>query len=107
VLGRTEAFARNNPPLPSMVDAFGNGLGYSLVLIVIGGVRELFGTGKLFGDQVLPLAIRRLVHAAQPDAAGAQRPSSCSAADLGDPLGPAEQAEAPSTPARTGGGGAE
>ena len=54
VLGRTESFARNNPVLPSMVDAFGNGLGYSLVLIVIGGFRELFGRGKLFGYEVLP-----------------------------------------------------
>ena len=56
VLGRTESYARFNPPLPSMVDAFGNGLGYSLVLIVIGSIRELFGMGQLFGAQVLPLA---------------------------------------------------
>lgn len=56
VLGRTEAFARHNPPVPAMVDAFGNGLGYSLALIVIGTCRELFGTGKLFGVGVLPLA---------------------------------------------------
>ena len=52
VLGRTESFSRNNPPLPSMVDALGNGLGYSLVLIVIGSLRELFGTGKLLGYQL-------------------------------------------------------
>ncbi|MHA6265848.1 NADH:ubiquinone reductase (Na(+)-transporting) subunit D [Aliiroseovarius sp. CAU 1755] len=56
VLGRTESYARFNAPLPSMVDAFGNGLGYSLVLIVIGSIRELFGMGQLFGAQVLPLA---------------------------------------------------
>ncbi|GHF07547.1 Na(+)-translocating NADH-quinone reductase subunit D [Aliiroseovarius zhejiangensis] len=56
VLGRTEAYARYHPPLPSMVDAFGNGLGYSLVLIIIGAIRELFGRGQLFGHQVLPLA---------------------------------------------------
>ena len=56
VLGRTEAYARHHPPLVSMVDAFGNGLGYSLVLIVIGGLRELFGKGELFGVPVLPLA---------------------------------------------------
>src|SRR6056297_207159 len=56
VLGRTESFARHNPPLPAMVDAFGNGLGYSLILIVIGAVRELFGRGQLFGQTVLPLA---------------------------------------------------
>lgn len=56
VLGRTESFARHNPPLPAMVDAFGNGLGYSLVLIVIGTLRELFGKGSFFGVPVLPLA---------------------------------------------------
>jgi len=54
VLGRTESFARNNPPLPSMIDALGNGLGYSLVLIVIGATRELFGAGSLMGVQILP-----------------------------------------------------
>ena len=54
VLGRTESFARLNPPVPSMIDALGNGLGYSLVLVVIGAARELFGTGKLLGIQVLP-----------------------------------------------------
>lgn len=55
VLGRTEAYARHHAPLPAMVDAFGNGLGYSLVLIVIGGTRELLGKGELFGVSVLPL----------------------------------------------------
>lgn len=54
VLGRTESFSRHNPPLRSMVDALGNGLGYSLVLTAIGGVRELFGAGSLLGWQVLP-----------------------------------------------------
>ncbi|MAM60263.1 NADH:ubiquinone reductase (Na(+)-transporting) subunit D [Maritimibacter sp. UBA3975] len=56
VLGRTEAYARHHPPLPAMVDAFGNGLGYSLVLLIVGGLRELFGKGELFGVVVLPLA---------------------------------------------------
>lgn len=56
VLGRTESFARSNPPVPSMVDALGNGLGYSLVLTLIGACRELFGSGKLLGFPVLPLA---------------------------------------------------
>lgn len=56
VLGRTESFARSNPPLPSMVDALGSGLGYSLVLSVIGACRELFGGGTLLGFTVLPLA---------------------------------------------------
>ena len=54
VLGRSESFARLNPPVPAMVDALGNGLGYSLVLIVIGSIRELFGAGSLLGYQVLP-----------------------------------------------------
>ncbi len=56
VLGRTESFARSNPPLPSMVDALGSGLGYGLVLVLLGACRELFGAGKLMGYQVLPLA---------------------------------------------------
>ncbi|MBR9763487.1 MAG: NADH:ubiquinone reductase (Na(+)-transporting) subunit D [Rhodobacteraceae bacterium] len=56
VLGRTESFARHNPPLPAMIDALGNGLGYSLVLISIGALRELFGAGTLLGYPVLPLA---------------------------------------------------
>ncbi|MDO5528132.1 MAG: NADH:ubiquinone reductase (Na(+)-transporting) subunit D [Paracoccus sp. (in: a-proteobacteria)] len=53
VLGRTESFARHNAPVPAMVDALGNGLGYSLVLLLIGGAREFFGTGKLAGFQIL------------------------------------------------------
>lgn len=56
VLGRTEGFSRVHPPLPAVVDALGNGLGYSLVLVVIGSLRELFGAGTLLGRQVLPLA---------------------------------------------------
>ena len=56
VLGRTESFARSNPPVPAMVDALGSGLGYGLVLVLVGACRELFGTGKLLGWQVLPLA---------------------------------------------------
>ena len=55
VLGRTESFARLNPPGRSMVDALGNGLGYSLVLCLVGALRELFGAGSLMGLQVLPL----------------------------------------------------
>lgn len=54
VLGRTEGFARHNPPFRALVDAFGNGLGYSLILILMGSLRELFGAGKLLGFQVLP-----------------------------------------------------
>ncbi len=54
VLGRTESFARSNPPIRSMFDALGNGLGYSMVLVIVGSVRELFGKGSLLGFPVLP-----------------------------------------------------
>ncbi|EED35774.1 NADH:ubiquinone oxidoreductase, D subunit [Luminiphilus syltensis NOR5-1B] len=56
VMGRAEAFAMKNPPLPSFMDGIGNGLGYSFVLLAVGFVRELFGSGKLFGIEILPLA---------------------------------------------------
>ncbi len=56
VLGRTEAYAMHNPPLPSMLDGLGNGFGYSLVLLVVAVIRELFGAGTLGGHPVLPLA---------------------------------------------------
>lgn len=53
VLGRAEAFAMHNPPGISFLDGVGNGLGYSLVLLVVGTVRELFGSGSLFGYTIL------------------------------------------------------
>lgn len=56
VLGRIEAFAMHNPPLPSMLDGLGNGLGYGLILAIVGAIRELFGAGTLFGMVVLPRA---------------------------------------------------
>lgn len=56
VLGRAEAYALKNPPLPSFMDGIGNGLGYSVILLVVGFVRELFGSGSLFGVQILSLA---------------------------------------------------
>ena len=55
VMGRAEAYAMANPPWPSFVDGVGNGLGYSLILLSIGFVRELLGSGKVFGISVLPL----------------------------------------------------
>jgi Na+-transporting NADH:ubiquinone oxidoreductase subunit D len=54
VLARAEAFAMQNPPWPSFVDGLGHGLGYSLILIVVGTLRELFGAGTLLGFVVLP-----------------------------------------------------
>ena len=56
VMGRAEAFAMKNPPLPSFLDGIGNGLGYSVVLLAVGFFRELLGSGKLFGVEILALA---------------------------------------------------
>ncbi len=55
ILGRAEAFAMKNPPAISFVDGVGNGIGYSLILLVVGFFRELLGSGKLVGRTVLPL----------------------------------------------------
>ncbi len=56
VMGRAEAFAMQNPPMASLFDGIGNGMGYGLVLLVVGFFRELFGSGRLFGAQVFSLA---------------------------------------------------
>ncbi|NIM16197.1 MAG: NADH:ubiquinone reductase (Na(+)-transporting) subunit D [Candidatus Aminicenantes bacterium] len=55
IMGRAEAYALKNPPLQSLVDGIGNGLGYTFILITVAVVRELFGSGKLFGISILPL----------------------------------------------------
>jgi Na+-transporting NADH:ubiquinone oxidoreductase subunit D len=55
VMGRAEGFAMQNPPWLSMLDGIGNGLGYGLVLVLVALARELFGAGRVFGVQVLPL----------------------------------------------------
>ncbi len=55
VMGRAEAYAMQNGPVMSFYDAVGNGLGYSLILLVVAFFRELVGSGKLFGVQLLPL----------------------------------------------------
>ncbi len=55
VLGRAEAFASKNSVGPSFWDGLGNGMGFGLILIAVGTVRELFGTGKLLGYEVLPI----------------------------------------------------
>jgi Na+-transporting NADH:ubiquinone oxidoreductase subunit D len=55
VIGREEAYAMKSPPLMSFLDGIGNGLGYSLVLIVIGTIKELFGFGTILGFEILPL----------------------------------------------------
>lgn len=53
VMGRAEAFAMSNPPIPSFLDGIGNGLGYSTVLIFVASIRELLGNGSLLGVQIL------------------------------------------------------
>ncbi|WP_435660657.1 NADH:ubiquinone reductase (Na(+)-transporting) subunit D [Leisingera caerulea] len=53
VMGRAEAFAMSNPPVASFIDGLGNGLGYGLILMLVGVVRELFGSGSLFGITIL------------------------------------------------------
>ena len=54
VLGRAEAFAMKNPPGLSFLDGIGNGLGYSIVLLIVAFFRELLGAGKLLGFTILP-----------------------------------------------------
>ncbi len=56
VMGRCEAFAMKNPPLPSFFDGIGNGIGYSVILMLLAFIRELFGAGKIWGMQVLPVS---------------------------------------------------
>jgi len=55
IMGRAEAYAMKSPPGLSVLDGVGNALGYSLILLAVGVVRELFGSGALLGYQVLPL----------------------------------------------------
>ena len=54
ILGRAETYALGNPPVLSLLDGIGNGLGYSQILITVAAIRELLGAGKLFGFQVIP-----------------------------------------------------
>jgi len=55
VMGRMEGMAKNVTPFPAFLDGLGAGLGYAWVLVVVGGIRELFGFGQLLGYQVVPL----------------------------------------------------
>ena len=57
LMGRLEAFAMTNSPWPSFIDGFSNGLGYAMILVLVGGVREFFGRGSLLGFQILPDAV--------------------------------------------------
>ena len=57
LMGRLEAFALGNKPWPSFVDGVGNGIGYAIILVIVGFFRELLGSGTLFGVQVVPQAL--------------------------------------------------
>ncbi len=57
LMGRLEAFAMMNKPWPSFLDGVGNGLGYTLILVIMGGVRELLGRGSLLGFQLIPQSV--------------------------------------------------
>ena len=54
LMGRLEAFAMQNKPWPSFLDGVGNGLGYAMILVIVGAVRELLGRGSLLGFQIIP-----------------------------------------------------
>ena len=56
LMGRLEAFAMMNKPWPSFLDGVGNGLGYALILVIVGGLRELLGRGSLLGFKLIPQA---------------------------------------------------
>lgn len=53
IMGRAEAYAQNNPPIPAFLDGVASGMGYTIVLLMIAFVRELFGFGTIFGYKVL------------------------------------------------------
>src|SRR6056297_1574828 len=60
IMGRFEAFAMGNKAWPSILDGFGNAIGYAWILVAVAVVRELFGSGKLFGIEVVPAAFYEL-----------------------------------------------
>lgn len=68
VLGRAEAFAAKNGPLPSFFDGLGMGLGFTIALTLLGAVRELLGTGKIFDITVLPEQYGMLIFVLAPGA---------------------------------------
>ena len=56
LMGRLEAFAMMNKPIPSLIDGISNGLGYAMILVIVGGIRELLGRGTLLGFKIIPSA---------------------------------------------------
>ena len=57
LMGRLEAFAMKNKPWPSLIDGVANGLGYAMILVLVGAFREFFGRGTLLGFQLIPQAV--------------------------------------------------
>lgn len=57
VMGRAEAFALGNTPKDSVLDGLGNGLGYGIILVLVSVVREIFGSGKILGTQIIPQSL--------------------------------------------------
>ena len=68
LLGRAEAFAAKNGPVPSFFDGLGMGLGFTLALTILGGVREFLGTGKLFDIAIMPEQYGMLIFVLAPGA---------------------------------------
>src|SRR6056297_473394 len=60
IMGRLEAFALANKPWPSFLDGLGNAAGYGLILVIVGFLRELFGSGTIWGYQVIPDGLFRI-----------------------------------------------
>ena len=68
ILGRAEAYASKNPPIPSLFDGIGMGLGFTLALTLLGAVREFLGTGKIFDLTILPEEYGMLIFVLAPGA---------------------------------------
>ncbi len=68
ILGRAEAFAAKNSPIPSIFDGLGIGLGFTIALTLLGSVRELLGTGKIFGLSIFPENYGMLIFVLAPGA---------------------------------------
>lgn len=60
LMGRLEAFAMTNKPVPSFIDGLSNGLGYAMILVIVGAIRELLGRGTLLGIQIIPASLYEL-----------------------------------------------
>ncbi len=68
VLGRAEAFASKNKPIPSMIDGLGMGLGFAMALTMLGSLRELLGSGKIFSMSIFPEQYGSLIFVLAPGA---------------------------------------